>query len=297
MSFAFREVTISGSKLGVEGISTALNEITDVLVNEMGWVLEDDRRTQAGSTNVTLTHKVVFRNNGGESGTENSWYFTLTSGTAAAPGNNNVGFQLTDSYDTVTHDTSSSGVETPIAHTTSPVITLDSNGIFNLWISGDKDGIVIINNRENVYGVFSVGKSKTFLDSISEPQGLYSFTSTSNTATTTTTNVRVIAGNPPEAFTSTSETELLAVTMGTNNQPRFGLGQIDAIFTLLPLTLTVDDSSPTRRGFIGLARNIWVVAPTTVGWIKESLITISGSNQTYLAFPHTTTGGSAIRKT
>lgn len=60
MPFAFREVTISGILQTVEGTSAALNVITDVMVNEMGWILEDDRRAQAGSSNVTLTHKVVF---------------------------------------------------------------------------------------------------------------------------------------------------------------------------------------------------------------------------------------------
>jgi len=296
MSFAFREVTISGNKSGVEGMSSALNEITDVLVNEMGWVLEDDRRTRAGNANVTLTHKVVFRNNGGESGTDQSFYFTLTSGTVAAVLSNNMGFQLTDSYDTVTHDTSSSGVETPTSHTTTPFLTLDANGIFNLFISGDKDAIIIVANKEDNYSFMTVGKSKTFLDAISEPQGLYYFAATTTT-TITTTSCRTIAGNPPQAFTASSDSEILAITMGTNNTPRFNLGQNDAIFTLLPLVLTVDDTTGPRKGFIGMLRNVWAVAPTSTGWIKESLITISGTSQTYLAFPTTTAGGLAIRKT
>ena len=83
----------------------------------------------------------------------------------------------------------------------------------------------------------------------------------------------------------------------STNEPRSGLGNTDAIFTLLPLTLTVDDTTGPRKGFIGLLQNVWSVAPTTAGWIKESLVAISGSNQTYLAFPETSAGGIAIRKT
>jgi len=296
MAFAFREVTISGNKVGVEGISAALNEITDVLVNEMGWELFDDRRTQAGNSNVTLTHKVVFRNNGGEDGTANSWYFTLTSGTGASVASNIIGFQMTDSYDVSTHDTSSSGVETPTSHNGGVTMTLDSNGIFNLWVSGNKDGLVFVNNRENLYGMLLVGKSKTFLDSVTEPQGLYSFSSTSSTLATTL-SARTIAGNPPEAFSATSDSEILSLNQSSSNEPRIGLGNTDAIFTLLPLTLTVDDTTGPRKGFIGLLQNVWSVPPTSAGWIKESLVAISGSNQTYLAFPETSAGGIAIRKT
>ena len=296
MSFAFREVTISGSKAGVEGTSQVLNEITDVLVNEMGWVLEDDRRTQAGSADITLTHKVVFNSNTGESGQESNWYFTLTSGTGASVGSNIIGFQMTTSYDIGTHDTSSSGVETPTLHSSPATITVDSDGIFNLWVSGDKDGVVIVNNRENSYGALMVGKAKTFLDSTFEPFGLYVVSAVGSTFLTTP-NARSIVGNPPEAIINNSESEVLGITMGVSNEPRAGLGNSDAIFTLLPMVLTVDDISPSRKGFIGLVRNAWKVAPTSAGWIKESVITISGSGQTYLGFPETGAGGIAVRRT
>ena len=83
MPFSFREVTVSGFRADTEGTSKAISEIVEVLVNEMGWVLEDDRRTQAGSADVTLTHKVVFKNDTGESGTDSNWYFTITSATGA----------------------------------------------------------------------------------------------------------------------------------------------------------------------------------------------------------------------
>ena len=296
MSFAFREVTISGNKVGVEGTSAALNEITDVMVNEMGWVLEDDRRSQAGSSNVTLTHKVVFNSNSGESGSDANWYFTLTSGTTSTAGTDNIGFQMATSYDTGTHDTSSSGVEVPTGHTSPIGMTLDSNGIFNLWISGNKDGITVIYNRQNTYGFLMVGKVKPFLDKSLEPFGLY-FHAITTTTNPLTTSARSIVGQPPVAQESANESEFLSVSMVIGNEPRQGLGNTDAIFTLMPMVLTADGTSPLQKGFIGLIQNAWTVAPSSAGWIKESLVTISGSNQTYLAFPGSTTGGMAIRKT
>lgn len=113
MAFAFRQVTISGHRNDTEGTSKAINEITDVLVNEMGWGLEEDRRSQAGNAAVNLTHKVVFKSNGGEFSDQPNWYFTLTSGTAAPAGTDRIGFQMCTAYNTATHDTNASGVETP----------------------------------------------------------------------------------------------------------------------------------------------------------------------------------------
>ena len=291
MSFAFREVTISGLRTDVEGTSSALNEITDVMVNEMGWVIEDDRRLQSGSTNVTLTHKVVFNSDQGESGSESNWYLTITSGTSAAIGTNSLGLQIHSAYDVVTHDTAASGVETPAAHTTFTLGT-DSDGIFNLWVSGDKDGIVLVTNETNTYDHMIIGKSKTFLDASTEPFGLYIAGAAGTTPGSTT--VRSIVGNPPIALQNTNDGEFLTITLGINNEPRFNLGQVEPIFTVLPMVHTIDDAA--SKGAIGLVRNAWMAAPEDVGWLQESILTITGSNQTYLAFPDNSEG-LVIRRT
>ncbi len=285
MSFSFREVTISGLRNDTEGTSQAINEITDVLVNEMGWVLEDDRRTQAGNSDVTLTHKVVFKNDTGESGTDSNWYFTITSGTTASLNQNTLGFQMHSAYDVGTHDTAATGVENPVLHSTLTLAT-DSNGNFNLWVSGDKDSVVFVTNQINTYGHMTVGKSKGFLDDTIEPFGLY-IAGVANT-TATSTQVRSIVSNPPIALANANEGEFLSIALTTTNEPRQGLGQDEAIFTFFPMVHMVDDASPVRKGAIGMVRNMWVGVSSNAGWIKESLITISGSSQTYLGFPETT---------
>ena len=90
------------------------------------------------------------------------------------------------------------------------------------------------------------------------------------------------------ALTAAGEGEFLGIALATTNEPRQGLGQEEAIFTFLPLVHTVDDASPLRKGAIGMVRNMWLGVTSNVGWLRESLITISGSSQTYLAFPDTT---------
>ncbi len=285
MPFAFREVTVSGILQTVEGTSAALNEITDVMVNEMGWILEDDRRAQAGSSNVTLTHKVVFNSDGGELGNSANWYLTMTSGTSATTQQNTIGLQIHSAYDVGTHDTAATGVETPLAHT-SLTLPTDSNGIFNLWISGTKDSVIMVTNTLNVHAHAFIGKSKSFLSTDFEPYGLH--ISASNNVGLATTAARSIIANPPVALQNTSEGELLAITITANNEPRAGLGQVAPIFTFLPLVHSADDTSPTRRGMIGLAQNAWVGVNQTVGWLRETVVTITGSNQTYLAFPDNT---------
>ncbi len=284
MAFAFREVTISGGRNDTEGTSTALNEIRDVLLNEMGWVEEDDRRTQAGSSNVANTHKVVFNADGGEDGTGPNWFLTVTSGTTAGVGSDLLGIQVASAYDVSTHDTAASGVEIPTTHTT---ITLgaDSNGYFNLWVSGDKDSVVFISNPRNSYTHVIAGRGLLFLDTNAEPFGLY-LKGAANTDPLST-SVRSIVGSPPVALAGTNEGEFLAPNLATTNEPRIGLGQEEAIFTILPITHLADDTSPVRKGAIGVVKNMWTGVNHSGGWIKESLLTISGSNQIYLAFPQT----------
>lgn len=286
MPFSFREVTISGLRQDTEGTSAALNTITDVLVNEMGWGLEDDRRTQPGNANVTLTHKVVFKNNNGESGNDVNWFITLTSGTALATDSNLIGSQIHSLYDVSIHDTATSGVETPLSHVTNTFNT-DSNGNFKMWISGDKDAVVIITQVLNNFSFMTFGKSKGFLGPNIEPYGIYLHSIASTIPTTT--SVKSIVSNPPIAMQNANEGEFLSISTLTNNQPRINLGQQDPIFTFFPMVHTVDDGSPIRKGAIGLVRNAWAGIGANVGWLRPSLITVSGSIQTYLGFPDTST--------
>jgi len=294
MSFAYREVVVSGTRDGVEGTSQCINEITDVMVNQMGWVLEDDRRAQAGSSNETLTHKVVFKSNLGESNDQPNWYMTITSGTGSAQRNNFLSFKIHSAYDVGTHDTAATGVETPSTISTLTLPT-DSDGNFVLWISGDKDGIALVTNSRSVYGHALVGRSQHFVDNSIEPFGLYINTSTD--VNPATLSCRSIAGEPPQAFQNVSEGEILSYPFSTTHEPRMGLGSPEAFFTAMPLMHMTDDASPSiRKGAIGLISGAWSCAPTGAGWVKETVITVSGSpDREYVAFP-TTTNGLVIRK-
>jgi len=295
MSFSFREVVVSGTKDGTEGTSKCLNEIVDVMVNGMGWVMEEDRRLESGSTNVTLTHKVVFNSNGGESLDQSNWFFTITSGTVAAPGSDLLGLQIATAYDTGTHDTAASGVETPLGHTTLTV-PVDSNGNFVLWVSGDKDGVVFVTHVRGVYGYAIIGRGQHFVDNSIEPFGLY-INSNASSTTVTSTTCRSIAGQPPQAFQNASEGEILGYSLGAINEPRVGLGSGETFFTAVPLVHTVDDGTPLRKGAVGLVSNAWSCAPATAGWVRETVITVSGSpNRQYIAFPDVSTNGIVIRK-
>ncbi len=281
MTFGFRQVTISGHRADTEATSEVINEITDVLVNEMGWGLEDDRRSQAGSSNVTLTHKVVFKSNGGESGDQPDWYFTLTSGTGAAVGSNFVGSQLHTAYDIGTHDTAASGVETPTGHTTITLGT-DSDGPFTLWISGDKDGVIFLTKPGGIEKWLTVGRSQHFLDNTLEPFGLYINHSTTN-FNAVSSIVDSIAGSPPTAFTVG---EFLSYSLIATNDPRIGLGGDEALWTAMPLLHTVDVNA-SNKGAIGICSNFWAMTQESTGIDTPTEFLASGTSNRYLAFGST----------
>ena len=286
MAFAFRQVTVSGHRVDTEGTSQAINEITDVMVNEMGWVLEEDRRSQAGSTNVTLTHKVVFKSDGGETGDQPNWYFTLTSGTSSTTGRDELGFQMCTAYNTATHDTNASGVETPPSHTTLQLYT-DSDGPGSLWISGDKDGVVLVTKVRGTKSFMAVGRAKHFLDDTLEPYGLYCYTAI-NSFIPTSVSVRGIVGEPPVAIANANEGEVLAYALAATNEPRVGLGNSESVWTAMPMVFTSDDASPSRKGAIGICSNHWSATNWLTGIDEPTEFVVSGTEERYLAFGNTT---------
>ncbi len=294
MSFSYRQVVISGTSDGVEGTSTALNEIVDVMVNEMGWVLEDDRRTQAGSANETLTHKVVLKSNLGESNDQPNWYMTISSGTTSTVKADTLGLKIHSAYDVGTHDTAATGVETPVTLATY-TLTTDSDGNFVLWISGDKDGVALVTHARASYAHALIGRSQHFVDNTIEPFGLYINAVTTDTNPQSTA-VRSIVGEPPSAFQNSSEGEFLVYPLTVTNEPRVNLGDGETSFTALPIMHMVDDTSPQRKGAIGLVSNAWSGTTANAGWLPETVITVAGSPpREYIAFP-TTTNALVIRK-
>ncbi len=283
MAFAFRQVTISGHRADTEGTSKLLDEVTDVLINEMGWILEDDRRAQAGNANITLTHKVVFNSNGGEAIDQQNWFFTLVSGTTSTVGSDFVSMQLHSAYDTGTHDTAASGVETPSAHA-SLQLGADSNGPYTLWISGNKDGVVLVTkSRGSVKSWMTAGRSQHFLDDTLEPFGIY-INAVSTTYTAAQTSVRSIVGDTPIALQAGLDGEFLAYTLAATNEPRSGLGNSEGIWTALPLVHTADNTSPSQKGAIGICSNFWAATSNSTGIGEPTEFVVSGTGERYLAF-------------
>jgi hypothetical protein len=294
MPFAYRDTIVSGTRAGVEGTSQGINEIVDLMVNNMGWSLTDDRRNQAGNASEALTHKVVLSNGQGESGDQSNWYLTLASGSAAVVNQDTINMKIHSAYDTGTHLVPGSGVETPTTLVTHSIST-DSDGNYRLWISGDKDGIAVVSVARDAYAIALAGRSQTFLDSSLEPFGCYLF-SVAETAIATTA-VKSLAGNPVQAFTGNGEGEFLIYGYSATNDPRMGLGNEEAFFSALPIVHTVDDASPLRKGAIGLVSNAWACAPATAGWLKGTVIVVSGTpNKEYIAFPSPSTAGIVLRK-
>jgi hypothetical protein len=284
MAFAFRQVTISGHRNGVEGMSQAINEIVDVMTNQMGWVLEDDRRAQAGNASIVNTHKVALHSNKGESNDQPTWHVVITSGTSATAPSDLLGFQISTAYDVAAHDVPGTGVETPTDHT---IITLtgDSDGPFILWISGDKDGVILVTEYQQAHTSVVFGRSQHFLSNSFEPYGIYLHSAASTIASTTA--VRSICGEPPQAFINTNEGEFLAYGLASTNQPQYNLGETEAIYTALPLIHMVDDQSPVRKGAIGICSNFWAAGPVTAGILKPMELIVSGTTNRYLVFGDT----------
>lgn len=280
MTFAYRQVTISGHRIGTEGTSKAINEIVDVMVNGMGWVLEDDRRNQAGSATLSATHKVALRSNLGESGDQPQWHVVLTSGTAAAAPSDAIGCQISTAYDTTAHDVPGSGIETPTDHT-SQLIATDSDGQFILWISGNKDGVVLVTHEQGQFNWLTFGRTQHFLSNNLEPYGLYVVSQAS--INPTIGNVPGIAGEPPQAF-AVGEGQFLSYTLATTNQPQYNLGEREAIFTAFPVIFAVNDGTPVRKGAIGIASNFWSAVTENAGIISPTEFVVSGTSERYMAF-------------
>jgi hypothetical protein len=278
MSFVFRELTVSGSNQGVEGTSGVINAITDAMTTA-GWAIEDDRRSQAGSTSLVTTHKIVLKSDGGELGTSPNWYLTLTSGTSSTQGLNDIGTQISTAYDVGAHDVSASGIKNPDTGTLSSLTKLvtDSDGYNALWIAADKDVVVIVNNYVGTsFSAFYAGKAVNFLDEDKEPYGVMTRI-VANHAWAGSGAVGIV-GNPPENITTGSDGYILYYAFAATNEPRVGLGNPEALFTAVPWLWVVNDASPLRKGAIGYLKHCYSGAPNTAGvpFIGKAVVSETG---------------------
>jgi len=290
MTFVFSEVVISGTQSGVEGSSAGMQAISTAM-QSMGWSVHDDRTDQAGSS-----MKLVLYNNQGEDATASGIYVVLTSG-----GVDQINIQLSSEWDSGAHNFGS-GVAVPntLATPTANVACVfnDENGDYALWISGDKDAVVIVSknsgfNRANDYSIATFGRAVPFLDTDLEPYGAYlsATTAASTLISPSTTRVYGLVGNPVEAVIA-SQAEFLSqysIMQTEVSDPRHGLyvGG-DWVYTPIPILFTADKTGGVTLGAIGIVKHIWTTTESEAGGLfHESIMYDPVSGREYIVFAST----------
>jgi len=292
MTFHFDEITVSGARFDTEGTSKGIKEISRVMTNYMGWTTHDDRTNQAGAN-----HKMVLRSTGEDPGP--AFYLVMTSGDnsgSVAPPQDVISFQISTFWDASTH-TVGSGVITPANPGVAELGRTDSDGFYTLWVSGDKDSVVIVGKARNNYNRVGFGRGENFLSPDYEPYGLYMLGGTGNTAIDPfNTSIRSVVGNPPTAITAANDGAFRSVAFSSTNEPRRGLNpsEIVPIFTAVPLVFFVEAAAST--GAISIVKNMWGFLPATIGYNSETVLVSSGTDREYMVFGDTS-NGLLIRRT
>jgi len=284
MAFAYKNVAVSGSRSDTEGSSKTIQEIKSVMVNQMGWVVHDDRTTAAGNA-----HKLVLRSNG-EGDDKPTFYMIMTSGinSSSTAGSNGVTFQMSSYWDAASH-TLGSGVATysGLNATNNHFLVVQAENDNLLWISGDKDAVHVASNywalnaTSHTLGTVSMGRCYNFLPVSQEPYGLF-VRSTTGTAVLGAGAIQLVAGNNPMLDVLGITTNY---TMAATNQPSTFTDPGTFLFT--PLLALIADVTPTRKGAVGLLPGVWDgMGSGVIGLQNFSTVTSSGTfgTRTYIAF-------------
>lgn len=293
MVFNFRKVIISGTTPGVEGVSVFLQEAKTFLEGA-GWTTVEDRSGQAGSSDSSLTHKIVFSSKG-ESGDNPTFYMTLFSGVAEAAANSQVSFLVHTAYDTVTHQVPSSGISSNATHSqnnNTPLAVRSTDSVSEVWMSGDADAVTFVVKRisNSTFDSATVGKWKSFYSRQEEPYGLFiNSSATTNIHTGTLAAWQGVFGEPPrrcDGTTSTPSLGGLVISLATTQQP-YNAGAATSIFQAVPILATLTDNAADQQGILGMLPNTWEGVGTNHGLLSESVLTSSGTDfgaRTYRAF-------------
>lgn len=269
MTFAYSETVISGSRRGIEGTSSTIQRIKTTL-NQMGWTVYDDRTAQAGTN-----HKLIMTTSG-ESGTDNPWYLVMTSGSI-----DEVGFQISTDWNLGTHTIA--GVFAP-ADATTVTLNTDEDNPCVLWVSGDLDALALLTRAQDNYDSVLVGRSRNFLTPAREPYGLYLIGTATLGVDLVSTTVRGIAGPAPTAITAGSDAETKVIAQTTTDSPYTLDGGVEPIYLALPVTWFLTDSATVGKGAVGFLRNVWSGPDSANGLMSETIIVVSGTSETYIAF-------------
>lgn len=298
MTYVYREVLISGTAEGVEGVSAGLSEIS-TFMQDCGWDLIDDRSAEPGTILDSTHMKYVFSSNG-EEGNYPTYFVTLTSGSTTTVNSNFMYMSLSTAYDLGAHTTPASGV-----HTRNLLTNTDTNGDGRLQIMSQSDNTYLymagdsemvhfitrkandnnsVNTMDNVY----IGRFNSFLTVEDNPYPLmYLGVPGNNITTAITTYSRGMWGNPPQSSSLRSNITTIvpsAITSSDTNQP-YNMG-VDSIFIAFPIAVYyISTASFARKGVVGTVRNGWVGADRT-HLDNFSVLTASGSGgaQEYITF-------------
>ena len=300
MPFTFKHLVISGTRSDTQGPSKFIQEAR-IFLEDAGWVMVDDRTSQAGSVNPALTHKMVFSSNG-EAGNFPTFYLTIFSGTGAGSALADNPFLMHTAYDLGSNTVPASGAVThpsaslPAGNT----LTMGVNVNTEVWMSGDSNGVAFVTSEIGSpnFDSMAVGKAQVFNPPEIEPYGLY-VQGSNNTSISVGNSQggRVIAGNPPlSSKTGTGDYSFLRIILGSTNQP-YDIGSANSIYYAAPLVAFADVTA-TERGAIGMLQNVWESAGTNGGMLQQATLTASGVGgvRTYLSFSAGTTASLIIRQ-
>lgn len=291
MAFTYRNITVSGSRADTEGASKFIQE-AKLFLETAGWTTEDNRTAQPGSATASGTHKLVLKSNG-EGSPYGTFYMTIFSGTAAAVGSSQVSFMMSTAYNSTTHDVPTTGTSTNASNAQDLVTTLNtpSEANFEVWMSGDSEGVAFVTRNVATYDTVCVGRANSFSSQFNNPYPLYVNSVSTSTITVANANQgRAVGGQPPQSFNATSDCEIQIMTaLASTNQP-YDLDAATSIFLAVPILLFYADATPLRKGAAGTLRSVWATVGTTAGALAEGRLTASGTFgvQTYRVFPNTT---------
>jgi len=295
MVFRYEHFTISGSRSEVAGASQFVTKAKEFL-EAAGWTTVDDRRTQPGSATDADTHKVVLSSDG-EDGSLPTYYMTMASGTSSETNAVDVSFMMSTGYDVGTHDVLSSDAKIPSALGVSDQLNVIAQSDYDVWMSGDTEGVVFVTRVASVYDSIVIGRCNQFTTEDQDPYPLYIVSSTANSPETADPSSQLIAGNPPIPTVGSNQADTLNIGLGSGRQPYSGdHTSVTSIFLAAPIVMTWDRATAgsIRKGIVGTVRNAWKGTGTTAGMLAEGTLTASGTFgvQIYRAFP--TTGQSLI---
>ena len=289
MVFTYRNITVSGSRADTEGASKFIQE-AKLFLEGGGWTTEDNQTAQPGSATASGTHKLVLKSNG-EGNPYATFYMTIFSGTGAAVGSSQVSFMMSTAYNSTTHDVPTTGTSTNLSNAQDAQTTLNtpSEANFEVWMSGDSEGVAFVTRNGATYDTVCVGRANSFSSQFNNPYPLYvNSASTSTITVATSTTARAVGGQPPQAFNATSDCETQTMTALTSTNQPYDLDAATSIFLAVPLVLIYNDTSPLRKGVAGTLRSVWATVGTTAGALAEGRLTASGTFgvQTYRVFPN-----------